>query len=190
MIRNDQIKFISKKMSYALRHNPDKYGIILDEEGFTDLGGFLNAMNRMHRFNPPLTKEDIAFVIGHSDKKRFEMTDNKIRALYGHSVTSVIIHKRQSDPPDVLYHGTARRFIESIMREGLLPMRRQYVHLSADVDTAMQVGRRRDSRPVVLRIDARKACGDGIRFYVGNESVWLSEPLPPEYLEVITQEDR
>lgn len=185
MIRQKQVKFISKKMSYALRHNPDKYGIELDDEGFTDLDKFIRAMNAMHRFQPKLTREDIQFVVDHNDKKRFEMTDTKIRALYGHSVP-VLIHKEKADPPDVLYHGTAHQFLDSIMELGLLPMKRQYVHLSADRETALQVGRRRDSRPVLLMVDARRANADGISFYIGNDKVWLSDPMPPEYLTVIS----
>lgn len=181
----DQIKYLSKKMSYALRHNPDKYGIVLDEEGFTALRKFLNAMNDMHHFQPPLTRESIQYVIDHSDKQRFEMTDTKIRALYGHSVP-VIIHKKQAVPPVLLYHGTAHRFLDSIMKEGLLPMSRQYVHLSADMEMAEQVGKRRDSNPAILQVDAAAACRDGIRFYIGNEKVWLSDPVPAKYITIVS----
>ncbi|MGI6118719.1 MAG: RNA 2'-phosphotransferase [Bilifractor sp.] len=184
MIREDQIKFVSKKMSYALRHNPDKYGIRLDAEGFTDLHGFLRALNSMHRFQPPLRREDIQFIIDHSDKQRFEMTKTKIRALYGHSVP-VKITKKEADPPAVLYHGTARRFLKSILEKGLLPMSRQYVHLSADQETARQVGLRRDSSPAILQIDAAAAEYDGIRFYIGNDKVWLSDPIPAKYIRVL-----
>lgn len=180
----DEVKYISKKMSYALRHNPDKYGIVLDEEGYTDLNTFIRAMNGTHHFQPPLTRERIQYVMDHIDKKRFEMTGSKIRALYGHSVP-MKIHKDQAVPPDILYHGTAHRFLKSIMEEGLLPMSRQYVHLSEDRETARQVGLRRDHHPVILQIDAAAASADGIRFYTGNDKVWLSDPVPPEYIRIL-----
>lgn len=183
----NQIKYISKKMSYALRHNPDKYGIKLDEEGFTDLSKFLRAMNGMHHFEPSLMRERIQYVIDHSDKKRFEMSDTKIRAFYGHSVP-VTIHKEQAVPPDILYHGTAHRFLKSIMQEGLLPMSRQYVHLSANLETAWQVGLRRDSHPVILEVDAAAANADGIHFYIGSDRVWLSNPVPAKYLRILHNE--
>lgn len=181
-LSQDEIKYISRKMSYALRHNPDKYGITLDEEGYTDLAGFLKAMNAMHHFNPPLTRQTIQYVMDHSDKKRFEMTDARIRALYGHSVMTPII-KEEAEPPEVLYHGTARRFLDSIMERGLQPMRRQYVHLSVDRETAVQTGLRKDPSPAVLVVDARRAYQDGVRFYIGSDRVWLSDPIPPEYLK-------
>lgn len=174
--------FISKKMSYALRHNPGKYGLNLDEYGYTDLHHFIQALNHVHRFNPPLTEAKIREVMRDSNKERFRIKNGKICALYGHSIPGIISH-RQATPPVVLYHGTARRFIPSIKKLGLLPMKRQYVHLSTDVPMAEQVGRRHDSYPVILRINTQKALADGIKFYVGNDEVWLCDELPAQYID-------
>lgn len=174
--------YISKKMSYALRHNPDKYGLELDQYGYTDLKKFIAALNRVHHFNPPLTKERIEKVMKNANKERFKIKNGQICALYGHSIPGIISH-RQATPPDILYHGTARRFIPSIQKLGLLPMKRQYVHLSSDIPMARQVGARHDSKPVVLRINAKIAAADGIKFYVGNDEVWLCDELPAKYIE-------
>jgi putative RNA 2'-phosphotransferase len=125
-------------MPYALRHIPDKYGIALDEEEYMDLHKFLRAMNMMHHFKPKLTREYIQYVINHIDKKRLEMTSTKIRALYDHSVP-VINHKTLAVPSDILYYGTAHRFLKNIWKEGLLPVIRQYVHFSKEQKTAWQV---------------------------------------------------
>ena len=182
MGRENREAYISKKMSYALRHNPDKYGLKLAEDGSVAVGTFLRAMNEMHHFEPSLTEDDIRQIMEHADKQRFAIEDERIRALYGHSFQINVNHK-QADPPDVLYHGTAHRFLDSIMEKGLLPLGRQYVHLSADVDTAEQVGRRRDNNPVILVIDAKKASEDGITFYIGNDKVWLADRIPPEYIK-------
>lgn len=65
--------FISKKMSYCLRHNPGKYGLKLDEYGYVDLQEFLNAMNHMHHFRPKLTEMKIREIMQASDKERFEI---------------------------------------------------------------------------------------------------------------------
>lgn len=173
--------FISKKMSYCLRHNPEKYGLKLDEYGFVDLQEFLSAMNRMHHFQPKLTEMKIREIMNSSDKERFEIKNGKICALYGHSIPG-IIKRKQATPPDILYHGTAHRFLPSIMKEGLLPMGRQYVHLSTDVAMAESVGKRRDNHPVILKINAKQAVRDGIKFYVGNDEVWLCDHVPIKYL--------
>lgn len=177
-------RYISKKMSYALRHNPGKYGLILDDDGSADMDSFLRAMNEMHHFDPLLTEERIRDVMAHADKQRFAIENGRIRALYGHSF-QVKIEKKAVKPPDVLYHGTARRFVKSIMEKGLLPMGRQYVHLSADIEMAQQVGKRRDANPAILMIDAGMACADGLKFYEGNDRVWLADEVPPEYISKI-----
>lgn len=183
-INNRELKFISKKMSYALRHNPHKYDISLDEYGYTDLDDFIAAMNRVHHFSPSLTKEMIDEVIAKSNKKRFAIKGNKICALYGHSIPGIIKHQ-VAVPPVVLFHGTARRFMPSIDKLGLLPMQRQVVHLSTDIATARAVGMRHDSNPVILQVDTVAARKAGIEFYIGNDQVWLCDELPRQFFKEI-----
>jgi putative RNA 2'-phosphotransferase len=177
--------FISKKMSYCLRHNPGKYGLQLDDKGYVDLRDFLAAMNRVHRFDPPLTEQKIRDIMAHSDKQRFAIRDGRICALYGHSLPGHVI-RPEAIPPATLYHGTAHRFVSSILREGLLPEGRQYVHLSADIPMARQVGLRRDPHPVIFAVDTRTAHHDGIEFYEGGTRVWLCDEIPARYLTIIS----
>ena len=92
------------------------------------------------------------------------------------------ITKEKRIPPEVLYHGTARKFVESIRENGLLPQGRQYVHLSQDIETAKNVGRRHDKFPIVLVVDAKKAWDNGVMFYYGNEKVWLADLIPSAYI--------
>ncbi len=85
-------------------------------------------------------------------------------------------------PPNILYHGTARRFMDSIAEKGLLPQSRQYVHLSQDIETAENVGKRHDDNPQILVIDSLSAWNDDTRFYYGNEKVWLADMVPSKYI--------
>ncbi len=172
---------LSKEVSYALRHAPWEYELELDEEGFVPIDQLLHSLNSSNEYDRDITKEDLEYIILNSDKKRHEIIGDKIRALYGHSVPNKI-EKTKALPPDILYHGTAHRFVDSILKDGLLPMNRQYVHLSVDVDTATLVGKRRDDKPVILKIDAKKASEDGIVFYIGNDKVWLTDKLPAKYI--------
>lgn len=164
---------LSKEISYALRHAPWEYELEMDEEGFVPLEQLLSALE--------ITKDDVIKVMEISEKKRLELKDNKIRALYGHSIP-MHIKKIEGTPPSILYHGTAKRFLDSIKETGLLPMKRQYVHLSVDEETATAVGKRRDNTPVLLRIDTQQAIADGIKFYIGNDKVWLCDILPAKYI--------
>ena len=108
--------------------------------------------------------ETLEKVVEQSDKKRFELTNGKIRALYGHSIPAKI-KKEEIIPPEILYHGTSRKAVEAILIEGLKPMKRQYVHLSYNPDIAYDVGKRKDDQPVILQINARNAYEDGVVFY-------------------------
>lgn len=176
----NQLEKLSKEVSYALRHAPWEYELEMDEEGWVPIGQLLDVLHRAEKWKD-ICEADLNEMIEKSEKKRYELKDGKIRAFYGHSIPMKIL-KEEKMPPDILYHGTARRFVESIMKNGLLPQSRQYVHLSQDVETAENVGKRHDDKPSILIIDAKRAWDEGLKFYLGNEKVWLSDQIPGKYI--------
>lgn len=173
---------LSKEVSYVLRHVPSEYGLELDSEGWVEIEELLIGLRKKEKWSS-IRSSDLVKMIDVSEKKRHEIKDSKIRALYGHSTNTKII-KSKAEPPKYLFHGTARRFIDSIKINGLKPKERQYVHLSLDKETAYEVGSRRDDKPVILRVEAQKAYRDGISFYVGHENIWLSDIIPSKYIEL------
>jgi putative RNA 2'-phosphotransferase len=170
---------VSKWMSLVLRHEPAKFGVELDEAGWTRVDDLLAAADRA---GVPLDDATLRRIVAESDKKRFALSDDcaMIRASQGHSV-EVELGLAPVEPPPVLFHGTATRFLDSIRREGLVPGSRRQVHLSADVDTARTVGARH-GRPAILRIDAARMHADGHRFFRSANGVWLVDAVPAEYL--------
>jgi len=171
---------LSKTMSYALRHKPEAFGLTLDEEGWVPVAALLKGLAKAF---PKVTEEDLQRIAETSAKKRHEIKNGMIRACYGHSMAEKVL-KVPMRPPEVLYHGTPRCAIESILKTGLQPRGRQYVHLSSDMETARIVGLRRDGAPAIFLVQARAAWAAGIPFYWGNETVWLADRVPPEYLEL------
>ena len=172
---------ISKAVSYALRHNPSAFGLELDSEGWVSIGDLINALNKENS-HLDVTVASLCYIIDNSEKKRFEIKDNKIRATYGHSIEQKIEYTPQVPPP-VLYHGTSHNAMVRIIWEGLKPMSRQYVHLSSDIATAQKVGKRHDNCPVILKIDAIRMYNDGFKFYhTGNDTTWLCESVPFKYI--------
>ena len=169
----------SKALSYFLRHNPKAGGLTLDGNGWAVVEPALAAISQ--RIRAPFTREMLDKLVAECPKQRFAFNEDgtKIRANQGHSI-EVDLEFEPADPPDVLYHGTARRFMDSIQKEGLQKMNRQYVHLSVDVGTATNVGKRHGS-PTVLKIDAKKMKEDGIVFYVSKNGVWLTDHVDPQY---------
>lgn len=174
---------LSRVMSHALRHKPELYGLTLDSEGWVSTDALLNALRRHRNQWRNLQEQDILDMLAQSEKQRFEIRDGRIRAFYGHSVATKL-EKEPSVPPALLYHGTTPLAAPLIVTEGLKPMNRQYVHLSADRETALLVARRRTNRPVILHVHAQQAQQHGIPFYLGNDMVWLAEPIPPAFITV------
>ncbi len=171
---------LSKTISKILRHRPEQFGIQLDEEGWTSLDGLIQKLQGQTKWKD-LEEQDIHNMMAAANKQRYEVKDGKIRAFYGHSIAQKIT-KVASQPPEILYHGTAQATIPLIKEGGLLPMNRQYIHLSADVQTATIVGKRRDRRPPILQVKALEAHQSGIDFYLENNGIWLSEPIPPRFI--------
>jgi len=172
---------LSKEISYALRHAPWEYELEIDEEGWVPVEQLLDALHSTEKWSS-ICAADLKEMIEKSEKKRHELINGKIRAFYGHSIPTKIL-KEEKMPPDVLYHGTARRFLQSIYKSGLLPRSRQYVHLSQDLETAEAVGKRHDINPCILVVDAKRAWTDGVKFYLGNEKVWLADSVPSKYIK-------
>lgn len=163
---------LSKRMSKHLRHAPERLGLTLDPAGWVDLDEFVRALG--------VTRAQVLEVVERNDKQRFAVEGGRIRASQGHTV-DVELDLPVVEPPAVLYHGTVARFLPDILREGLRPMDRHDVHLSATVDTAVRVGARR-GKPVVLVVDAATMWADGHEFRVSANGVWLTAAVPPRHL--------
>mgnify|MGYP006271089701 CR=1 FL=1 len=177
---------LSKAVSHALRHEPQLYNLELDVQGWVEIDSLIQSLRGKDLSWSALSRTDLEKMIELSTKKRHEIKGNKIRALYGHSLATKIT-QNEVVPPEFLFHGTSLEACKSILEDGLKPMKRQYVHLSSNEETAITVGLRKTGDPVLLRIAAKNAHVSGIRFYQGNEKVFLSEEIPCEYIEINTQ---
>ena len=169
---------LGRFLSLVLRHDPDAAGISLDRHGWADVAALLAGVRRTGR---QIDRETLERIVRENDKQRYSFNEDhtKIRANQGHSI-QVDIELPAADPPPYLYHGTAARFLPSIRREGIKKMSRQYVHLSGDYQTAVEVGRRHGA-PAVLMIDAEAMARDGAAFCRSENGVWLCEYVAPEY---------
>jgi putative RNA 2'-phosphotransferase len=178
-----QLTRSSKFISLVLRHQPDKFGLVLDEHGWARIDDLLAVAARA---GLPLTHETLARIVAENDKQRFAISDDGqyIRARQGHSI-AVDLQLTPREAPAQLFHGTADRFVESIREHGLQRRSRQYVHLSPDAATARMVGSRH-GRPVVLTIDSAGMQRDGFRFFLSENGVWLVEAVPAIYISFPT----
>ncbi|MFF8649862.1 RNA 2'-phosphotransferase [Streptomyces griseoluteus] len=168
---------VSKYLSKHLRHQPERIGLTLDPAGWVEIDTLLAAA-AAHGF--PISRAELDHVVAVNDKRRFAVEGGRIRASQGHTV-EVALGLPPATPPPYLYHGTVAGSLDAIRAEGLRPMNRHAVHLSADRETATRVGARR-GRPVILAVDAGAMHRDGHVFHVSANGVWLTDAVPPRYL--------
>ena len=169
----------SKFLSLILRHEPERVGLKLGEAGWVGVEELLQAVNR---HGVALTLDDLKHIVATSDKNRFAFTEDgqRIRANQGHSVEVDLQYAPQT-PPEILYHGTARRFLDGIRKHGLQKMERHDVHLSAETKVTLQVGGCH-GKPVLLTIRAGEMHRAGFVFRCSSNGVWLVNNVPPEFI--------
>jgi len=172
---------VSKFLSLVLRHKPETIDLLLDEHGWADVEDLLS---KSARHDLPFSKEELNEVVLTNDKQRFAFNEDatKIRASQGHSI-DVELNLEVKTPPDILYHGTVVRFLESIKTGGLKKMNRQHVHLSKDKATAEIVGGRR-GEAIILNIDSAGMHRDGFPFFLSANGVWLTDSVPVTYIDL------
>lgn len=176
---NSQKTTTSKFISLILRHDPAAAGITLDPQGWAKIDLMLEGMAAR---GSAITYDDLMDIVDTDEKQRYVISADgeSIRANQGHSI-KVDLELSPTAPPDVLYHGTPKKFVEQIRASGLKKMARQYVHLSPDLATATRVGQRR-GQPHLLKIDAAAMHRDGFLFYCSANGVWLCDAVPAQYL--------
>lgn len=175
-----QLKPLSKFLSLVLRHRPEVINLELDDQGWTSVEALLGKMQAYGKqIDFPLLKE----IVATNNKQRFAFNPDqtRIRANQGHSIELNLGYSPKT-PPEFLYHGTAQRFMNSIMQQGLQKRKRHHVHLSPNRETALQVGQRH-GKPVILIIQSELMHKDGFAFYESDNGVWLTNHVPVDYFE-------
>ncbi len=175
---NNSIVKMGKYVSMLLRHHPEEAGVMLDEQGWTDVADLIEKVKPKY----PLTEELLHELAFGKDKQRYEFSEDgkRVRAVHGHSV-KVDLGYDAVKPPEILYHGTAEKYRESIEEQGLIKKERQFVHLSEQIEQATDVGRRH-GKLVLYEVNAGGMYKEGHIFYRSTSGVWLTDHVPPQYL--------
>ena len=172
----------SKFISLILRHKPQEIGLKLDKYGYVKVSDLLVGMNNKG-YN--ITNLDLDRIVSEDNKQRYSYSDDKlyIRANQGHSIP-VNLELKSIIPPNILYHGTCIRVKDTIIKDGIKKMQRQYVHLSKDIETATQVGLRHGEL-IIFEISAFKMLKDGYKFYISENGVYLTDYVPSQYIKIL-----
>lgn len=178
-----RLERLSKFISMILRHKPQVIGITLDEHGWADVDELIKGINETGE-EIEFSKDTLETIVKTDKKQRYSFSQDKtlIRANQGHSIP-VDVELEKKEPPKVLYHGTGVKSVKAIQEQGLLPMERLYVHLSIDVKTATNVGKRHGT-PVIFQVNTEQMQKDGYDFFQSVNGVWLTKEVPAKYLEL------
>lgn len=183
------------RLCKILRHDPDMIHISMNYQGWVSAGELIDGFNKafyrpMFYLNLPVLMEMVRTDSKQRYGLKWENGKLMIRCNQGHSIPWLEMDYREETPPEILYHGTGFAVLDSILKEGLKPMTRQKVHLSWDTATARQVAGRwkNQGAPVILWIDAAGMARDGYVFYLSENEIWLTDRVPPEYLNVFCVE--
>ena len=173
------INEVSKYISLILRHKPETIGISLDEHGWANVDELIAGIQKSFDITPEMLDD----IVRTDSKHRYSFNEDKslIRANQGHSIP-VDVELEEKIPPELLWHGTGEKYIDSIDKQGLIPKSRLYVHLSNDEKTARVVGTRHGI-PVLYQVKAKQMYEDGYKFYLSVNGVWLTPEVPLKYLE-------
>ncbi len=175
----DQGRLIST-IAFALRHGPERFGIDLDDEGWTSFEELIFAIRFEHYDWTFLDEASVKAAIDGMD--RFEIRGDRIRAVYGHSIELATLPPI-ADPPEVLFHGTAAGNVPSILQSGISRMRRRFVHFSTDYQWVVQF---LCDKPewTIFSVNTAIASTAGVLFRKANHHVWLADWLDPRFILV------
>ncbi|MBN1233074.1 MAG: RNA 2'-phosphotransferase [Candidatus Coatesbacteria bacterium] len=181
---------LSKTLAYILRHHPEEFGLSLDEDGMIDIFKLLDVLYKTKGWT--LVKEDLDPLVKDDPKQRYryDEQENRIGANYGHSIENMKIFYPEIVPPTELFHGTTQDNVATIFKDGLKPQGRNFVHLSASLKEAVNVGLRRDPKPAVFKVLALAAHKAGIVFYRSQNNIYLVKEIPPQFLTIEPQGSR
>lgn len=186
---------LSKFLCLLLRHTPSLVGLNIDQQGWVDIDELVSKINSSGKARETITREIVEFIVANDNKNRLIISDDnkKVRASQGHSF-NVDLGLVAKEPPMQLYHGTIDVFWDHILTEGdgLKKMKRQHVHLSPDIETAISVGKRRTgkggAKAVVLVVQAGRMWADGVEFFLSANGVWLTDFVPLKYVSLLPKE--
>jgi putative RNA 2'-phosphotransferase len=181
LMNEQELEQIGRTMAGVLRHFPEKFGLEMDDQGFINLREFVNALKDQSKRYHWLRPHHIIAIIETDPKGRYQISNDMIRATYGHSI-ELNLRLPTENIPDHLYYPTTPEEADILLETGLKPSDRKMVHLSKTYNDALLAGRVRTGEPIILEIDAKGAIGDGIVIGQAGRTVFLAPEIPAECL--------
>jgi putative RNA 2'-phosphotransferase len=181
LMNDKEFELLSRIMAGALRHFPERFNLKMDEHGWVDVYTFVDSLRKFPGFRW-LKPHHIKAIVETDPKGRYQLQNNKLRATYGHTL-NLDLDLPTDDIPEKLYYPATEEECEIILETGIKPVERKKVHLSKTKELALEAGKSRVERPIILEVDTKKACEDGIIIKRAGKTVYITNEISGKYLK-------
>jgi len=184
-----ELNSLSRILAGALRHFPDKLGLMMDGKGWVDISYLIEAIGVGRSGFNWLRIHHIEALVETDPRGRYQIDGGMIRATYGHT-----IDVDPSDLPladiDEFYYPVTEEEADIIIEGGLYPTDRKKVHLSGSVEKAIEAGKVRTESPMILKIDGKKLRKDGFKIYHAGKDVYITNGIDAKYISKVKNKNK
>lgn len=183
---------LRRAMNYILRHAPDRFFLNPYKEGYVEITSLVYALRCYKDIFKNVTEKEIFYLVETDDKSRYSISNHLIKANYGHTI-KVQRNLKEVTPPETLYHGTYEQVLNEIIKKGLKSPSNRFIFLTNDIEEAcfysqrknLSPHHRKNKIPVLLKINAKRACENGVKFYLEESGAYAVEIIDWKYIERI-----
>ncbi|MBD3228624.1 MAG: RNA 2'-phosphotransferase [Candidatus Lokiarchaeota archaeon] len=186
LMNDRELNSLGRIIAGVLRHFPEKLGIMIDGHGWVDITEFVEAIGLGRSGFHWLRNHHIEAIALTDPKGRYQIDGGMIRATYGHTIDISLDDLPEAEIDEFFYPVTEEE-IDIILEGGLNPIDRRNVHLSGSIEKAIEAGKVRTDKPLILRIDGKKAKKDGIKIYHAGKDVYVTDRIDAKYLSKVDE---
>jgi putative RNA 2'-phosphotransferase len=186
LMNDRELDSLGRIIAGVLRHFPEKLGLMIDGHGWVDVSKFVEAIGVSRSGFHWLRNFHIEAIALTDPKGRYQIDGGMIRATYGHTIEVSLDDLPEADLDEYFYPVTEEE-IDIILEGGLNPIDRKNVHLSGNIEKALEAGRVRTEEPLILRINGKKAKKDGVKIYQAGKDVYITDKIDAKFLSKVDE---
>ena len=186
LMNGAELNSLSRIIAGALRHFPEKLGLMMDGKGWVDIVSLIDAIGTSRSGFNWLRVHHVEALVETDPRGRYQIDGGMVRATYGHTLDISPDDLPIADLDEYFYPVTEEE-ADIIVEGGLHPTDRKKVHLSGSIEKAIEAGKVRTDEPLILKIDGKKAKKDGLNIFHAGKDVYITEGIDAKYISKIDE---
>ncbi len=186
LMNEKELNSLSRILAGALRHFPEKFGLMIDGRGWIDILSLIDAIGTGRSGFNWLKAHHIEALVSTDPRGRYQIDGGMIRATYGHTI-DVNLDDLPIAEIDEFFYPVTEEEIDIILEGGLHPIDRKKVHLSGSVEKAIEAGKVRTNNPLILKIDGKKAKNAGLKIYQAGKDVFITDAIDAKFISKVKE---